>query len=126
MLEAVEELIELLEIEKKQLMEGQELPSELLERLSLASAGVGEVAVRLRKQPPLPGPDARALKAKIEQRFVQAFRLSRENEQRLRTPAAPPPGRAVTSTRMRPALSVIERQYRERMRLGACSAPPIQ
>jgi hypothetical protein len=118
MLEAVEELLELLELEKKQLLGGEELSAELLERLSLASASVGEIAALLRAQPPQPGPEARALKAKIEQRFVRAFRLSRENEGRLRVPVSEPQRKAQPAG-PRPALGAIERQYRERMRLGS-------
>lgn len=125
MLEAVEELLELLELEKTLLLEERELPAELLERMRLASASVGEVAVLLRTHPPAGGPEARALKAKIEQRFVRAFRLSRENEQKLRSPESSNVRQPVAPLNSRPAVSVIEKRYRERMRHGVGSSASI-
>lgn len=131
MLEAVDELVDLLEAQKKLLAQGRQPPEELLERLRLASAGVGEMAERLRSQPPpAPGPEARALKERLEQRFVLAFRLTRENEQAMRGAAkgadlgpgtCPPTGRGDPPA-ARGSRSQIERLYRERMRGG--NRPP--
>jgi hypothetical protein len=125
MLEAVEELLELLETQKSLLEAGRELPEALLDRLRLASASVGEVAARMRRDPPpTPGPEARALKATLEKHFVRAFSLTRENERRLKGATA---GRtrvlaAAPSAGARGTPGEIERRYRERMRRPGASA----
>lgn len=126
MLEAVDELVDLLELQKRYLHKGTEAPGELLERLRLASTGVGELAQRMRTSPPpVPGPEAKALKTKLEQRFFLAFRLTRENEQSLRqgpqrgTTPAPTPSQ-------RRAPREIERCYRDRMRLGSSLRPSVK
>lgn len=120
MLEAVDELVNLLELQKSLLSEGRESPDELSRRLALASDGVGELAERLREAPPpTPSAEARALKARLEQRFVLAFKLTRENERILKNPAganAPNPGQSAAPGR-RKSLREIEKCYRERMQL---------
>ncbi len=118
MLEAVEALIELLELERKLLTEGRELPPELLSRLQLAGDSVSEVVERLRPLQPEKGdPEARRLKETLEARFVVAFRLTRETEKLLRDGPPPPPSAAgPRPASARPSLREIERRYRERMR----------
>lgn len=116
MLEAVEELISLLETEKRLLGEGRPIPAELLERLRIAGDGVTEILTDLRQTETVePSPDLRILKTRLQERFVFAFQLTRETEQLMAAkPTASVPNRGgVEKTRL--SLSEVERQYRSRM-----------
>lgn len=119
MLEAVEELIALLETEKSLLLESEPVPEELLERLRIAGDGVSEVVATLRASgTPEPSEELRELKARLQERFVVAFRLTKETEKLIKeAPAAARPNPQVTE-KARLSLSEVEKQYRARMRLG--------
>ncbi len=127
MLEAVDALVQLLEVKKKLLVEHRELPGELLERIQLAGRALDEIVERLRRDPSEGSgdPERARLRKALEERFVIAFRLTRENEQLLRN-EAPKEGRipAGTAGDARPSLREIERRYRERMRPGPSPRTP--
>ena len=120
MLEAVDELVDLLELEKTLLLEARPVPDEVIERLRIASEGVSEVVTKMRESdPPDPSPELKALKAHLQERFVYVFKLTRETEQLIKAAPAPDNAPASHASKARLTLSEVEKQYRARMRLSS-------